>query len=298
MKTFWVLLVAILSTASVRDLRAQERKEEETREIRVYLIDRIAPERVFKDAVAVLTLERPSGRGRTFLLPRVDMVATPGEKPSGPGILRGLAGTPYFVELNVGDSAPPAAEKEKEEEPKGTEMSSGEILRRVHHGAYFAKKIPASLVSEPFTATVTMRLGDLTFTSEEFQGPRTGKDVPEEIAARVDRSLDALTDRARRAAGFMDLRPAVVELTRELSKLAPQGFEDSTGAFELNRQWCLAHARAIERACYDGNLERIVELSQRCGPRLNEMTSYLTRSKDKQKEPVKEPEPPTEVPVK
>ncbi|RPH39248.1 MAG: hypothetical protein EHM91_12650, partial [Planctomycetota bacterium] len=148
MKTFRVLLVAIVSTASVGDLSAQERKEEETREIRVYLIDRVAPDRVFKDAAAVLTLERPSGRGRTFLLPRVDRVATPGEKPSGPGIIRGLPGTPYFVELNVGDTAPPAAEKE--EEPKGKEASSGEILRRVHHGAYFAKRIPANLVSEPF----------------------------------------------------------------------------------------------------------------------------------------------------
>ena len=295
MKMLWVLLVGIISTGSV--LRAQERKEEETREVRVYLIDRIAPDRVYKDAVAVLTLERPSGRGRTFLLPRVDMVATPGEKPSGPGIIRGLPGTPYFVELNVGDTAPPAAEKH-EEEPKGKEASSGEILRRVHHGAYFAKRIPANLVSEPFTATVTIRMGDLTFTSEEFQGPRTAKDAPEEVAARVDRSLEALTDRARQAAGFMDLRPAVVELTRDLSKLAPQGFEDSTGAFELNRQWCLAHARAIERACYDGNHEQIAELSMKCGPRLNEMTSFLTRSKDKPKEPEKEPEPPPQVPVK
>jgi len=296
MKTCWIFLVAIISTASIRDLSAQERKEEETREIRVYLIDRMVPDRVFKDAVAVLTLERPSGRGRTFLLPRVDMVATPGEKPSGSGIIRGLPGTPYFVELNVGDTAPPAPEKA--EEPKGKEMSSGEILRRVHHGAYFARKIPATLVSEPFTATVTIRLGDLTFTSEEFQGPRAAKDAPEEVAARVDRALDALIDRARRAAGFMDLRPAVVELTRDLSRLAPQGFEDSTGAFELNRQWCLAHARAIERACYEGNHEQIVELSQKCGPRLNEMTSFLTRSKEKQKEPEKEPEPAPEVPVK
>ena len=296
MKTFWVLLVAILSTASVGDLPAQERKEEETREIRVYFIDRIAPDRVFMDAVAVLTLERPSGRGRTFLLPLVDRVATPGEKPSGPGIIRGLPGTPYFVELNVGDTAPPAGENV--EEPKGKEPPAGEILRRVHHGAYFGKRIPAHLVSEPFTATVTIRMGDLTFTSEEFQGPRTSKDAPEEVAARVDRSLEALTDRARRSAGFMDLRPAVVELTRDLSRLAPQGFADSTGAFELNRQWCLAHARAIERACYDGNHEQIVELSLKCGPRLNDMTSFLTRSKDKPKEPEKEPEPAPEVPVK
>ena len=297
MKTFGMILLAFISVAPVRELRAQERNGEETREVRIYLIDRAAPDRVFKDAVAVLTLERPSGRGRTFLLPRVDMVATPGENRSGPGLIRGLAGTPYFVELTAGGDAAPAA-PEKHEAPKDKEMSAAEVLRRVHRGAYFARRIPAGLVSEPFTATVTIRMGDLTFTSEEFQGPRGSKDAPEEVAARVDRSLVGLTDRARRGAGFMDLRPAVVELTRDLSRLAPQGFEDTTGAFELNRQWCLAHARAIERACYDGNHEQIAELSLRCGPRLNEMTSFLTRSKDKPKEPEKEPEPAPEVPVK
>jgi hypothetical protein len=296
MKTMWVVLLALASSAPVRELRGQERKEEETREVRVYLIDRASPDRVYKDAVAVLTIERPSGRGRTFLLPRVDLVATPGEKPAGPGLIRGLMGTPYFVELNVGDTAPAA--REKEEEPKDKEVSSGEILRRVHHGACFTKKIPAGLVTEPFTATVTIRLGDLTFTSEEFQGPRTAKDAPREVAARVDRLLAGLTDRARSGASFMDLRPAVVELTRDLSKLAPQGFEDGSGAFELNRQWCLSQARAIERACYDGNHEQIVELSQKCGPRLSEMTAALARSKDKEQEREKEPEPPAQVPVK
>jgi hypothetical protein len=295
MKTYWVLLVAFILTAPILDLPAQERKEE-TREVRVYLIDRVDPDRVFKDAVAVLTLERPSGRGRTFLLPRVDMVATPGEKPSGTGIIRGLPGTPYFVELNVGDTAPPAPERI--EEPKDKQIPAGEVLRRVHHGAYFAKKIPANLITETFAATVTIRMGDLTFTSEEFQGPRTDKDAPEAVGTRVDQALDDLTDRARRSAGFMDLRPAAVQLTRDLSKLAPQGFEDASGAFELNRQWCLAHARAIERACYDANHEQIVELSQKCQPRLNEMNAFLGRSKDKEKEREKEAEPPPQVPVK
>lgn len=294
MKTFWILLLGLLSVGPVGDLRGQERNEGETREVRVYLIDRATPDRVFKDAAAVLTLQRPSGRGRTFLLPRVDRVATPGERPAGPGLIRGLPGTPYFVEMNLGD-APPAAPAGGKHEPPKKEMAAAEVLRLVHRGAYFARKIPVALVSEPFTATITFRLGDLTFTSEEFQGPRSAHDAPDEVAARVDRSLGILRDRARQSAGFMDLRPAVVELSRDLSKLAPEGFEDGTGAFELSRQWCLAHARAIERACYDGNLERIVELSQKCGPRLKEMNSILAREKDKEK---KAPEPPPEVPVK
>jgi hypothetical protein len=96
----------------------------------------------------------------------------------------------------------------------------------------------------------------------------------------------------------MDLRPGAVQLMRDLSKLAPQGFEDSSGQFELNRQWCLAHARAIERACYEGDHQQIVELSQKCGPRLGQMNAFLARSKDKEKDREKEPEPPAQVPVK
>jgi hypothetical protein len=248
---------------------------EETRDVRVYLIDRTTPERDFKDAVAVLTIERPSGRGRTFLLPRADAACD-----ETTGLIRGLPGTPYFVEMNSGDGTPPAKEETK----------AGEILRRVHQSGCFAGKIPASLVSEPFTATITIRLGNLTFTSEEFQGPRTKSDDLPDAAARVDRSLALLKERAGQLAGFMDLRPAVVELLRDLARLSPAGFEDVTGAFERDRQWCLAQARAIEKACYDGDTTRIVELTQLCGPRLQEMKTTLARTK--------RPETPPEPEVK
>src|SRR6185295_669375 len=129
---------------------------------------------------------------------------------------------------------------------------------------WFARKLPLSALSAPFTATVTIRLGNLTFTSEEFQGPRAGDERTEEIAARVGRTLEALRERSKDEVVFMDLRPVVVELLRDLSKLAPAGFEDGSGAVEKDRQWCLAMARAIEDACYQGDAARIQELSLQC----------------------------------
>jgi hypothetical protein len=283
MKTFWALLLGLLSAGRDADLRAQERSEGETREVRVYLIDRTRPDREFKDAVAVLTLERPSGRGRTFLMPRT----AKHEAPPAAGLIRGLTGTPYFVELNLGDAAPePAANGEKQETP------AGGILRRVHQGAFFAQKVPAALVSEAFTATITIRMGDLTFTTEEFQGPRSPKDAPDQAMERIERSLAVLKERAEEQAGFMDLRPSVVDLLRDLSRLAPAGFEDVTGAFELDRQWCIAQARAIEKACYSGDTGWISELTLTSGPRVRQMKSVLARWKEKP------PQPEPELPAK
>lgn len=285
MKTLLTLLFGLLAVGPA--LRAQDRRAGETRDIRVYVIDRAAPDRDIKDAVASLTLDRPSGPGRTFLLHRV--AGPHGSAEPAPGLLRGLPGTPYFVELNLGGAATEPAP----EPPEGgnKEPTAREILRRVHQGEFFTQKIPAELVSEPFTATITIRLGSLTFTSEEFQGPRSAQDGLEEAAARVGLSLTLLTERSEQLAGFMDLRPVVVELLRDLGRLAPAGFEDGSGVFERNRQWCLAQARAIEQACYEGNTARVAELSRRYGPTLDEMRTALSRAR--QKEPPPEPEVPT-----
>lgn len=265
----------------------------ETREVRIYVLDRTKPDRDFKDAAAVLTLELPSGRSRTFLLPRVAKgTPTPGEDRAN-GMIRGLTGTPYFVELQTGEPAPAArqdepAEKRKEE---GAMPSGQDVVRRVHNqGAYFVHRIPADLLTGTYTATITIRMGSITFSSEEFQGQKTAVAL-DEIATRVDQSLASLKTKAEEQAGFMDLKPAVTKLKRELYQLAPAGFEDGTGAFELDRQWCLALARAIDDACDRGEGGRVLELSQQCGPRLKNMQSMLVRTK-------KEPEPSPEVPVK
>lgn len=290
--THWICLLGLLVSAS-----AQEPKPEDLREVRVYLIDRRTPERVYKDAAAVLTLERPFGRSQTFLLP---LVSKPAPAPAGAaGMIRGLPGTPYFVELNLDPHAAPGAPEKRETErvegktPPGP-LPGREVLRRVHQGATFAQKIPRSALSDPFTATVTIRLGSTTFTSEEFQKSQGSGDDPEAVAARIERSLETLQARAREQAGFMDLRPIVVDLIRELSRLAPAGFEDGSGRIELDRQWCLAHARAIERASYDGDTSQVLDLSLKCGPRLREMQSILAGTK-KEPDPElpKQPEVPT-----
>lgn len=290
MKTLSLAALTLVAGVALAD-----QDKTETREVRIYLLDRAAPDRDYKDAAAVLTIERPAtGKGRTFLFPRVAKgTPTPGEERAT-GMIRCLPGTPYFVELQTGEAAPAAkpeapAEKGKE----GAPLSGAEVLKRVHaRGAYFVQKIPTDLLTGTYTATVTMRVGSMTTTSEEFQGPRPENVTLDDVAAKVDQSLAGLKTKAEEQTGFMDLKPAVTQLRRELAQLAPAGFEDGTGAFELDRQWCLSLARNIDEACDRGNTARIVELSQQCGPRLKNMQAMLAGTR-------KEPEPaPVEVPVK
>ena len=263
----------------------------ETRDVRVYLIDRAKPDREFKDAVAVLTVQQESGRGKTFLLPRVAKgTPTPGED-RGTGLIRGVVGTAYFVELQTGDAAPVERREPEAEPAKPAGPTGQEILRNVHRrGVYFSRKIPAELLQSSFTATVTIRLGNLTYTSEEFQGPRTAEVALDEVAARVDQSLATLKSKAEEAAGFMELKPAAGKLIRELSQLAPAGFEDASGEFESDRQWCLALARRIDDACDRADDGRIVDLSQQCRPRLQQMQSTLAGTR-------KKAEPTPEIPT-
>lgn len=283
--------LAALLLAGLGSVLAADQDKTETREVRIYLLDRAKPDRDLKDAVAVLTIEQSTGRGRTFLLPLVAKgTPTPGEDRA-PGMIRGLAGTSYFIELQTGEPVESARTEETEEKKESAAALSGkEVLHRVHrHGVYFAQKIPATLVSGSFTATVTIRLANVTFSSEEFQGPRANGS-PEEVASRVDQSLAALKTKAEETAGFMDLKPAAARLKRELSQLAPAGFEDGSGAFELDRQWCLTMARHIDDACDKGDEARVLELSQQCGPRLKSMQTMLARSR---KEAPETPEVPT-----
>ena len=102
MKTFPLAAALLACFGSV--LPADQDKTE-TREVRIYLLDRAKPDRDLKDAVAVLMIEQPNGRGKTFLLPRVAKgTPTPGEDRA-PGMIRGLSGTSYFVELQTGEAA-------------------------------------------------------------------------------------------------------------------------------------------------------------------------------------------------
>src|SRR5436190_20632137 len=109
-------LAALLALLVAEPARAQE-KPEETREIRIYLLGRTTPERALKDAAAVLTLERKSGRGETYLFPRAGKESAPVEGTSAPGMIRSLVSTPYFVELDLGDTVPPPRPEETEKLP-------------------------------------------------------------------------------------------------------------------------------------------------------------------------------------
>jgi len=285
------LAALLLLTAGIA---SADQDKPETREVRIYVLDRAVADRNFKDAAAMLTLEQPSGRSKTFLLPRVAKGTPTPDEDRATGMIRGLTGTPYFVELQTGEAAAPARAEEPTEKEKGKDgaaPSGQDVLRRVHRqGVYFVHKIPADLLAGSFAATVTVRMGSLTFTSEEFQGPKAAVAL-DEVATRVDQSLASLKTKAEEQAGFMDLKPTVTKLRRELAQLAPAGFEDATGAFEVDRQWCLALARTIDDACDRGQEARVLELSRQCGPRLKNMQSMLARTK-------KEPEPAPEIPVK
>jgi len=280
MKTFlavWPLLAALGA--------AQD--QDETREVRIYLLDRAAADRTLKDSVAVLTVEQPSGRGRTILLPRVVKGApTPGEDRAA-GLIRGLTGTPYFVELQTGEAAAPSR---KEPETPQEKEKDRDVLEKIHRaGVFFARKIPASLLTGSFTATVTIRLANLTYTSEEFHGPRPDVGL-DEVASRVDRTLATLKQQGEETAGFMEIKPVVTRLKRELWQLAPAGFEDATGEFEHDRQWCLALARRIDDACDRGDGALVTELSLQSGPRLKRMKTMLAGAR-------KESEPAPEIPT-
>ncbi len=300
--------LAILVAASVSDARpvVQDTPEEGTRELRIFVLNRSTPDRSFKDAAAILTLTRKSGRGQTILVPRALKEAPAPPEGAAPGMIRGLISTPYFVELDLGDGAAaprrepaakpePTPEGEKKAEGSAAPLSSDDVLRLARKGTWFTRTVPASMFSEPFTATVTIRIDTLAFTSEEFQGPRSAHDAPDDAAARVDETLQKLRNRAEESAKFMDLKPAADGLIRDLSKIAPAGFEDASGEVEKHRQWCLALARAIEDATDYGNSARIQDLSLQCAPRMKEVRTLLEQMK--KREPVPTPAAPDTPPT-
>jgi len=131
----------------------------DTREVRLYFLDRATPARSLKGAVASLVVERESGGSATFLLPLVEQ--TMPDSGRGPGMIRGLVGTPYFVELMVEDgkakpgraSPSPGLPSVKPGHPApGQLLTSEEVLRRAHRGPCFEQKIPAHLLSGPYQA--------------------------------------------------------------------------------------------------------------------------------------------------
>ncbi|MBV8881698.1 MAG: hypothetical protein JO332_17205 [Planctomycetaceae bacterium] len=253
----------------------------ETREVRVYFIDRAAPRRPLKGAVASLTVDRRAASSSTYLLSLVEQPSA-AALPSTPGLIRALSGTPYFVEL-VPDVKPATTDQDRRRatavvhETPGQLLSPTDALRRAHAGPCFVGRIPAPIVSGPFQASVTVRLGEETLSSEEFQDKIVR---PEESLGGALKAAQTLWDRVESGSSYMDLKPAARDFTKRLMRLARVGFQDPTGNFERDRQWCLASARAIEDACDQGNTGTVQNLAKQCEPRLKQMEAFLAAFKE------------------
>lgn len=135
-----------------------------------------------------------------------------------------------------------------------------------------------------------MRRGDVSWTSEEFQGPSARAESDEELLAAVDGTLRTLQDRVNEGATFMMLHPQAVALIAELAKLAPAGFRDDRGEFESERQWCLGVARAIDNSVAYGDWGQVATFAQQCRPRVRSMEA-LRREPERPEVPTLDHQP-------
>lgn len=254
------LAIAVLTgSAAAQDAPASS----ELRTVRVTLVDRQNPERRIEDASASLSLTYRSGRSETRLLTRV-----PGNEDAPMGDLRGLVGTGSYVELSwdgargVPEAAPAQGSPARE------------ILRRAHRGPAFIAAFPASRIGEIRSAVVSIRLGSRSWSSEEFPGPSSTVESKEAVLAGVERSFRGLQERVEQGAGYLSVRPALQRLTAQLGRLAPEGFLDETGTFELERQRGLALARALEDASSSADGGRVAALSLQGLPIVQRMKAF------------------------
>jgi hypothetical protein len=273
------ILVGGANPAASRAALLSSEASAETRDVRVYFLERATPARSLKGAVASLVVERDSGESATFLLPLVEQTSP--DSGREPGMIRGFVGTPYFAELILDDGKAKAGREPRSEgqtpagpghPPPGRLLSAEDVLRRAHRGPCFEQKIPASILSGPYQATLTIRLESQTISSEEFQSPAF---PPKQAASAALRAVESLWSHVEEGGKFMDLKPLAREVMRNLAMLAPAGFKDDAGSFEQDRQWCLALGRAIEKACDEGNTGLVQNLSTQSKTRLQRMLEYL-----------------------
>ena len=247
----------------------------ETREVRIYFLDRPVPRRPLKGAVASLTVNKSSSESATYLLP---LVERPDNAPVS-GLIRELVNTPYFVEFVLNDAAAP---KEPGllgivpggpvHETPGQPLNAADVLRRAHAGPCFMKKIPAAMLSGPLRVTISIRLDNQTLSTEEISNEVS---PPADAVSGALEATRTMWDRIEGGTTYMELKPVTRDFQKHLTKLARTGFEDDTGKFELDRQWCLGHARAIEKACDEWNTGLVQMLSKQCEPRLKQMQAFI-----------------------
>lgn len=270
------LPVALMLTAlGVAPSAAQETPREgkaPVQELRLYLLDRAVPKRPLQDASASLTVSRNSRPGTTLLIPLVPDLPPIDPRDGESPLIRALIGSPYFVELVPGNvpAAAPGRTEVAPADPK--KLTAAEILKRAHQGPGFMARIPESLLAPPCRATVTIRLDDLTFVSEEFQFPPV---KPEKAAADARTAATDLGRRAEHGARFMELKPLVARFMEDLHQVAPAAFRDDTGVLEADRQWCLSLGRKLADACDLGDAAAIQVLSAQCEPRLKRAQDFF-----------------------
>jgi len=247
----------------------------DTREVRIYFLDRPVPRRPLKNAVASLTVIKSSSQSATYLLP---LVERPDNTPVS-GLVRELVSTPYFVEFVLNDEAAPKEPGQlgvvpggPVHETPGQPLNAADVLRRAHAGPCFMKRIPASMLSGPYQFSITLRLDNQTLSTEEIPSDVS---PPAEAVEGALQATRTMWDRVEAGTTYMELKPVTRDFMKNLIKLARTGFEDDTGKFELDRQWCLAQARAIEKACDEWTPALVQLLSKQCEPRLKQMQAFV-----------------------
>ena len=138
------------------------------------------------------------------------------------------------------------------------------------------------MLSGPYQFSITLRLDDQTLSTEE---------IPSDVSSPGEAVLGALQatrtmwDLVEGGTTYMELKPVTRDFRKHLIKLARTGFEDDTGKFELDRQWCLAQARAIEKACDEWSPSLVQMLGKQCEPRLKQMQAFVAGLKKRPSSP-------------
>src|SRR6267142_6314844 len=165
------LLAALLPMTLAVPVLVDGHEGSETREVRIYFLDRPVPRRPLKGAVASLTVNKSSSESATYLLPQVER---PDNAPVS-GWIRELVNTPYFVEFVLNDDAAPKepgllgiVPGAPVHETPGQPLNAADVLRRAHAGPCFMKKIPAAMLSGSFRITISIRLDNQTLSTEEI----------------------------------------------------------------------------------------------------------------------------------
>jgi hypothetical protein len=267
-------------------------------ELRLYVIHKERRPVDLSQASAAITV-RPEKRGAKTLsmtLVRPRDGADPGGRfqthELGPG---------HFAELRVTaappaeagkDAAPPAEEPPRNgpapEAPRERTPTLDEWRRQhVLRGPYFRAVLRGDDAARPFSASVTVRMGERSFTTREFRYPLPDPEPPERVLGRLEES-------ARKIAGHMEkaefgkIPLVTVKMEDDLARLAGLDSRDPEVDVEYQRQWLLETVRKIDKASYTGN-DDINALLKQVHFKLGQVRSALKGEAAPKPEPERKP---------